>query len=183
MSITYLPYQPGYELSAYRGKDRSFPLGSTVPKRYVFTHPEYDNHAIVHPDLQLCCRHELRFMLHQNIDSMMLPSSDVDEQLFYGDTILKMAQALTPEGVRVEVPMRHLLRRSETGWSFHALVFLIVYVGENVPMTRLLADSIREQLEEAVITKLGYDLAKKARPASRPFPYRLLENLIQEWSS
>ncbi len=120
-------------------------------------------------------------MLSQNVDTMMLPASELDEKLFYGDTILEIAQKIVPEGIRVEVPLRHLLARSETGWSFHALVFLVVYVGERVPMKHDVADGLRLRLEEEVLNKLGYDLAKKGRPPSRPFPYPIAANLVKTW--
>jgi hypothetical protein len=168
-----------YDLSAYRGGDKPFHVGAR-PERYIFTLP---NGKPIERNLQLCYRHELRIMLEPEcLDS----SPYTPDELLNDDSIvLKLARAVAPEGVYVDIPKRTRINPTPGKNTEHVplLVYLLVYGGEAIPLKRMDADFIRHRLEDAVKALLGFPVAKPGRLVSKPFPYPLLEKLIREYRS
>ena len=97
-----------------------------------------------------------------------------------GDIVLEFVRDLVPSSIRVEVPIRNVLSSSETGGCPEMIVFLIVYCGEKRPLTRVLADSYRDKLEFEIAKYLRLRENRKGRLVSRPFPYPLLQQLIDK---
>ncbi|CAB9519714.1 Domain of unknown function (DUF2431) [Seminavis robusta] len=172
------PFVPTYDVSSYRGADKKFHLG-VKPERYIFTFP---NGRPIDRDLQICYRHELRIML----DPACLDASPYPKDALLNDDsiVLDIARSVAPEGVHVEIPIRTQITPTPGKNTAHCplLVFLLVYGGDSIPLQRMEADSIRERLEEAVKTRLGFPLAKPGRLVSKPFPYVLLRKLVRDYS-
>jgi hypothetical protein len=163
-------------VSSYRGRDKLFHVGDN-PERYIFTflpHP-----TPIDRNLQLCYRHEIRIQL----DPKHRKTSPYSEkELLSSDIVLELARQVAPEGVSVQIPARAKVTPKPGKHTTHhsLLVFLMVYGGEQRPLTRSDADQIRARLEEITIQKLGFPLAKRGRMVSKPFPYPALENLVRE---
>ena len=77
------------------------------------------------------------------------------------------------------VPMHDIIERQSSGKS-DLLVFLMVYSGASIPLTRAVADKIRANLEDSMSTELGFDVAKRNRMVSKAFPFPLLDYLMAE---
>ena len=184
-----------YDLSSHRGADRAFSVGTNEPLTYVFGFP-CDSGAIDR-HLQVACRHELRLELpldlskdHDNNNKDDEKESACNnhypystEELINGNLIPEMVQQVVAQfpGIRAETPLRDLITTARSGRPL--LVFLIVYAGEAKPLTRSEADRIRETLEQTAMDALGLNIAKKDRMVSKPFPYPLLNTLIEEYST
>lgn len=169
-------YSPDYGLSSHRGMDRPFWIGNS-PQMYTFQFP--NGNSI--PELnQISCRHELRVMLHP--DNLARSSKSFDE-IVHGDAVLEEGIYHVPDGIRFEVRSRALLVPDvDNNHHVPLAIFLLNYSGERVPLTRQRADSIRERIEESIVTKWGLKVAKGSRLVSRPYPYSLLPSLIKEYN-
>lgn len=169
------PYEPDYGLSSHRGVDRPFFIGDN-PQRYTF---KFSNGEVVDEELQLSCRHELRVMLHPD---KLEKSSKTFEEIVNGDAVLEIGKEFIPEGIRFEIPARHLLTPYELkGTHVPLAVFLLNYSGERIPLRRHDADAIRDSIEKEITRQWGLDIAKAGRLVSRPYPYPLLSRLIKEY--
>lgn len=169
------PYQPTYGLSSHRGVDRPFFLGKN-PQKYYFRFPNGD---AVSEEVQLSCRHELRIMLHQEkLATCPVPFHEIVN----GEAVFMLGQEFIPDGVRFEIPARHLLTPYEALDQHVPLaVFLLNYSGERIPLTRSDADQIRDVIEKEITRQWGLEIAKGGRLVSRPYPYPLLSSLIKEY--
>lgn len=105
------------------------------------------------------------------------------QTLLDGDVVLDLARKVAPKGVHVAVPARAEVVPQQPGKSTAGsplLVFLVVYGGEHIPLTRSVANKIRADLEEATKRKLGFPLAKEGRSVSKPFPYSAFTHLLEK---
>jgi len=165
--------QPVYDLSSHRGVDRPFRIGSS-PELHRFTFP---NGKPVDQSLQLCCRHELHLVMPKD-------SSDGNfsrKGLVDGDEVLQFVRNLVPSSIRVEVPIRQVLPSSETDVGGQEMVvFLIIYCGERKQLTRSEADAYRDKLETEISKHMQLRDNRRGRLVSRPFPYPLLQELIDK---
>lgn len=170
--------QEDYDVSSYRGADKSFYVG-TKPDKYIFAFPNENIQLERH--LQLCYRHELRIVLD---DEVLEKSQHSASALLDSDIILDIARGVVDDGVHVDVPMRARIdpKPGKNTDHFPLLVYLLVYGGERTPLTRINADKIRERLEDAVEAHLGFEVAKRGRLVSNAFPYRALEQLMRDYS-
>lgn len=169
---TFLCIQPAYDLSSHRGVDRPFRIGS--PELYSFALP---NGKPVDPSIQLCCRHELHLVM-PDIDHNS-DGSFSREGIVNGNDVVEFARKIVPSGIRVEVPIRQVLSSSETNGGPEMIVFLIVYCGESIELTRSMADVYREKLETEISTHLELRENRRGRLVSRPFSYSMLPELIE----
>lgn len=161
-----------YDLSSHRGVDRAFSIGN-APRQYIFTLPDGDN--VVDPAFQVACRHELRIRLREED---IAACQWTRQELVEGDAILHAAQELVKgTGIRASVPMRDIVTASRDDYPL--LVFLLVYSGESQPLTRALADTIRAEVE-FMVTGECLQVAKANKMVSKPFPYPILDALIEE---
>ena len=164
------PFRPTYSLSSHRGVDRPFQIGKD-PKLYKFSFP---NTRKVNQAIQLCCRHELH---------LMLPEDGHDElvkDLLHADFVEKTAKSIVPDGIRVEVPLRRVLTPEESGCKTPVAVFLLLYCGERIPLTRDAADSYRDQLETKMSQIVMLRESRTGRLVSKPFTYSALYKMIEE---
>lgn len=171
------PYDPQYFLSSHRGVDRPFNVGKH-PQKYIFSFP---NGKSVSQDLQLSCRHELRIVL----DPMKLAASQVSfDDIVKGNAVSSFAQDFIPEGIRFEIPAKELFTiHNDDNQSFPLAVFLFNYSGESLPLTRQEADTIRANIEAAIVNRWGLEIAKPGRLVSRPYPRHLLPLLIKDYDT
>lgn len=102
------------------------------------------------------------------------------EGLMEGDQVLEFVRKIVPNSIRVEVPIRQVLTSSETGGGPEMIVLLIVYCGERKELTRAEADSYRDKVETEISQHLELRENRKGRLVSRPFPYPLLQELIDK---
>lgn len=168
-------YTPDYEQSSHRGVDRPW-IKDGAAQQYAFGFPDGNS---VEEALQICCRHELRIMLHPD---KLLTSAVKREDLVAGDAVFRLAQGFIPDGIRIEVVARNLLTPYERqGGHVPLAVFLLNYSGDRMPLTRALADCIRASVEAAVMERWNLDVAKGGRLVSRPYPRQLLSQLIKEY--
>jgi Domain of unknown function (DUF2431) len=167
--------EPVYNLSSHRGVDRPFAVGPN-PLTYVFGWPSNNQHSIA-AQLQISFRHELRILLDPDKLSRL---GQEQEDLIHADVVPNLAREITPDGIRCEVPARRVVVTPKQP-ATPLLIFLVVYSGEQIPLTRSIADGIRASLEVAVILRYGLDVAKQGRLVSKPFPYQLLDTLVEEW--
>jgi hypothetical protein len=143
---------------------------------YVFAKPKYPQS--IPRKFQICCRHELHVVLPPS-DVRVDDSSVTLNDFMEGNAVERIIQEIVPDGVRVEAPMRVLLDSMGSDNSSVA-VYLIVYCGEQNPITRANADGYRAMAEEAVSNHLPLRQNRVGRMVSRPFPYPLLDSLIKE---
>jgi hypothetical protein len=120
------------------------------------------------------------------------------------DLVRDVVQGLTNGGIRCELPVRTVINAKTSPSAAIApsagmvpnasssppprhlpplLVFLVVYIGESMPLTRSLADNLRLQLDQAVVVEqLGLSVPPNCqhRMVSKPFPLHLLQTLLDE---
>lgn len=170
------PFSISYDLSSHRGVDRAF-SASQEPRRYIFGLPNGKRN--IDPSCQMACRHELRLRLDPDVldDSSSCPFSR--ESLIHGDMIPSLVKKVVPDGIHVEIPLRDVVNRRKS--NIPLLIFLVVYSGASIPLTRQSADEIRAKVEEIVGRETGLEIAKAGRMVSKPFPYSLLEGLLGEY--
>jgi hypothetical protein len=166
-------FRVDYDLSSHRGVDRPFSAGQT-PRRFIFGRP---NGNPIESQYQMACRRELRLRLDPAVLSSSNPFSR--ESLVDGDVIPAMVKRLAPPGIRIELPLRGIVNRKQS--DIPLLVFVIVYSGASRPMTRPIADGIRQEVEERVAQETGFEIAKAGRMVSRPFPYFLLDRVLEDY--
>lgn len=126
---------------------------------------------------QLFCRHELH---------VVLPCSTIKEndrnhyshgEILEGNFIEDIIRGVLPVGIRVEVPAYELIETADCNMA----IFLIIYSGETMPITRMDADKYREMAEKEVSKFLTLRANRVGRPVSKPFPYSLLQSFIHEY--
>ena len=168
------PYEPLYQQTSHRGKDRPWIKDGTA-QRYTFTFP---NDKCIDNDLQMSCRHELRIVLPADFET----NSEVSRNdIIDGDAVFQLTKKFVPEGIRMEVVAREVLRPYYFDDEEVTLaIFLLNYSGESMPLTRETADCIRSKLEASVDEQWGFNIAKGGRLVSRPYPTHLLPSLIKE---
>mmetsp|Transcript_13835 Transcript_13835/g.16808 ORF Transcript_13835/g.16808 Transcript_13835/m.16808 type:complete len:420 (-) Transcript_13835:226-1485(-) len=176
-----MSFQPNYNLSSHRGVDRGFKVGSS-PEMYIFCHPNYPD-LIVDRNLQMSCRHELHVVLPDELDDV--DNNDCSSQysisnIVVGNAIEKIVQSIVPEGIRVEVPERCILLKEKTGYEFNMVTYLVVYSGEGVVLRRDQADKYRHAAELEVEKHIILRENRRGRLVSRPFPYYLLQSIIED---
>ena len=181
-------FDADYNLSSHRGRDRPFGLGK-VPKMYVFVRP---GAAAAPPEAQLCCRHELHVVIPEGAEGEICNL----DQILAGDVVQDIVQGAVPEGIRVEVPARQILRvgsgsvtndggrrkdenDDDDVTTVRVAVFLVVYRGERRHVTRDEADRWREAAEEAVDRVVPLRENRRGRLVSKPFPYPALHPEIK----
>jgi len=173
------PYQPVYDLSSHRGMDRAFRIGK-VPKLYVFSKPDSEASVTTRRDLQMCCRHEL----HVNLpaEGLRQGSPYTIDDVVEGSAIKTIAEGVVDRGIRVDVPMRRILKPEEANSEVPVAVFLMSYCGEGTTLTRDQADGYRSALEaEIEENHLPLRSNRAGRLVSKPFPYPLLDNLVYHY--
>jgi hypothetical protein len=168
------PFQPAYDLSSRRGFDHSFSTGD-APLRYVFAHPDGQS---IERNLRIAFRHELRIVLDPETLSTV-SSRFSEEELIHGSVVPELVQRVVPDGVYADVPLRYVVTNRKHS-NTPLLIFLVVYAGERHPLKRSQADTIRAALEKAATEKLGFDITKRDRLVSKPFPLHLLDTLIRK---
>jgi hypothetical protein len=169
------PFEPVYGLSSHRGVDRPFYIGKN-PQKYFFRFP---NGESVPEDIQMSCRHELRIMLHPD---KVEASSVSRDQIITGDALLELGKEFIPEGIRFEIPARHVMSPYWLeGDHVPLAVFLLNYSGESMPLTRSGCDKIRDSIEKEIMRRWGLEIAKAGRLVSRPYPFLLLPKLIKTY--
>ena len=165
------PFEVSYNLSSHRGVDRAFSPGRN-PRRYIF------GWEASPPPYQLACRHELRLRLDpERLCSGACPYT-VDE-MARTDVIPHLVRSCTPHGINATLPLRDTVHRQRS--TTPLLIFLVVYTGVSQPLTRVLADTIRDRVETYIGQVTGLEIAKAGRPVSKVFPYALLESIKQEY--
>jgi len=193
-------YQPMYNLSSHRGKDRGFNIGNQ-PEMYIFGKTK-EPLLKVPKAHQLCTRHELHVMIPNIVDSLYdsesegvttsslspykeqsLSSSQIDSLFNVVDDlpIIKIIQGIVPEGIRVEVPDRKILRQEDTGCIY--VVYFIVYCGEYRALRRSEVDTYRHDLEIEVEKHVALRENRKGKLVSKPFPYSVLDSILKANSS
>jgi Domain of unknown function (DUF2431) len=170
-----------YNLSSHRGVDRPFHVGES-PMTYIFSRPS--SGKVVPVSLQIAYRFELRILL---ISEMLSLAGFTNEHIIYGDTIHTLASAMLPDGIDCLLPMQNVVPVSpllSASQQWPLLVFLVVYTGKQIPLSRNSANNYRIELEDAVEELLGEGIIfrKGDRMVSNPFPYHLLQTLIDERS-
>lgn len=161
-------FYPNYDLSSHRGTDRSFSVGSE-PQLYVFG----CNGTKVKAEFQIAYRHELRLVL----DPEKLACKGITaHDLLNGLLIEKVVQTSVPAGISCKLASKEVIRPVKH--KHPILVSLVVYIGESMGLSRELADDIRAKVEAGAIQVFTLDIAKQGRMVSKPFPYRLLHQII-----
>jgi hypothetical protein len=101
------------------------------------------------------------------------------EDFVHRDAVKQYAQAhVAPNGVKVDVLLLDILTPAKVECTI--VIFLIVYRGASVPMTRCLADTCRDQLETVLRKVVPLRENRLGRLVSRPFPYTALDALLKE---
>ena len=157
-----------YNKSSFRGRDRGFHLGD-LPKLYKFVKPSTSTMVTAPKHLQICYRHELH-IANQSLQCQY--KEDEIKELY------SIISKLIPEGIGLNITLNGIYTRSTTNQQ--VAVFMIVYHGISLPLTRELADECRRRVEEemALLVKLRDN--RKGRLVSKPFPYPLLQTIIED---
>jgi len=200
------PFEPVYNLSSHRGKDRGFKIGK--PKMYIFgkSNGPSTKIDIAH---QLCSRHELHIVLpsespttvvkmdeedrlvsvskpplhiNQPLSPTMMHRGTLLDGIVNGDTVKEIIQDIVPEGIRVEVPDRAILHEEDDDCST-IVIYLIVYCGEYRVLRRSEADNFRRDVEKEMEKYVPLREDRRGRLVSRVFPYFLLDSLIRYGTS
>ncbi len=131
----------------------------------------------------ICFRHELQVVLPKKYDEDVYGkglSRFSSTDLSNGEAICSIIQSVVPMGIRVEVPERKMLLREITGYDFDMIIFLVVYCGESKLLTRDEADGYRHDVECEVSKYIPLRENRLGRLVSRPFPYYLLQSIIDD---
>ncbi len=174
------PFEIEYDLSSHRGVDRPFHVGES-PLTYVFGWPVKGK--AISETFQIAYRFELRILL---VPENLSRAGVTSDQIRYGDIIPNLARELLPDGIGCQLPMRNQIPPADiTDQQWPLVVFLVVYSGEQIPLSRNTANVHRMRLEAAVEERFGHGtlLRKGDRMVSNPFPYHFLSNLVEERST
>lgn len=180
MLMDVVPFSPSYNLSSHRGVDRGFKIGQT-PEMYIFGRPSQHLSPKKKEQL-LCCRHELHIILPDNVNDVYQGETskysilDIKE----GNAIQEIIQSVVPDGIRVEVPERRILRKESIGYDFDMALYLVVYCGETKVLRRDEADKYRHDAECEVEKLVPLRENRRGRLVSKPFPYYLLKSIIKD---
>eukprot|EP00551_Chaetoceros_affinis_P012279 CAMPEP_0203668772 /NCGR_PEP_ID=MMETSP0090-20130426/5322_1 /ASSEMBLY_ACC=CAM_ASM_001088 /TAXON_ID=426623 /ORGANISM="Chaetoceros affinis, Strain CCMP159" /LENGTH=460 /DNA_ID=CAMNT_0050533301 /DNA_START=59 /DNA_END=1441 /DNA_ORIENTATION=- len=179
------PFSPSYNLSSHRGVDRGFKIGK-APEMYVFGKPNSDR-TIKRKELMMCCRHELHIVLPDeytlNMDQKGTNSPYSAREIIDGDAIKDIIESIIPQGIVVDVPERRFLTKDETGYDFDMVIYLVVYCGQSKVLRRDEADEYRHATECEVEKHVPLRENRRGRLVSRPFPYYLLQSIIDDHTS
>ncbi len=176
------PFQAMYNLSSHRVVDRGFKLGAET-KMFIFGKPSRNAMKGIEKKYQLCCKQELHVVLPEDyILDAQSDSYTTDSSVSYslkhildGDAIQSIIQGVVPDGIRVEVPSRNLIKKERTGYERDMVLFDIVYCGERAVIRRDEVDGYRDLAEIEVEKYIPLRENRRGRRVSRPFPYYLLE--------
>lgn len=177
------PFEALYNLSSHRGVDRGFKIGSE-PKMFIFRKA---GKTSIPERNQLCCRHELHILLpgdeEANDELHTREQTYSIDDIISGDAVQQIVQSVIPDGIRVQVPVRSILQKDDTGYETAMAVFTIVYCGESRAMKRESADNYRQQVEIEVEKHVALRENRKGRLISKPFPHYLLDSILKENSA
>lgn len=150
--------------------------------QYVFAKPN-DQVQAKQREQMLCCRHELHVVLPENYDETNTQTQYSLKDFTDGNAIHEIIKKITPDGIYVEVPERRILMKDETGYDFDMALFLVVYCGESKVLKRDQADGFRHDAECAIEQYIPLRENRRGRLVSRPFPYYLLQSIINDHTS
>lgn len=175
--------KPSYNLSSHRGVDRGFKIGK-IPEMYIFAKPN-QIYPVRRIDQMMCCRHELHIVLPENFDHLDRHGKSQYSTIDFteGDALLEIIKTVIPTGIRIEIPERRILTKETTGYAFDLIVYLVVYGGESRLLSRDEADSYRHHVEIEVCKYIPLRENRTGRLVSRPFPYYLLQSIIDDHNS
>jgi hypothetical protein len=137
----------------------------------------------------MCSRHELHVVLPDDEDdppSLTSSSSSSSSSQYSikditeGNAIEEIVKSVVPEGIKVEIPERKILKKEDSGYELNMAIYLIVYGGESAVLTRDEADSYRHAVECEVEKHIPLRENRRGRLVSRPFPYHLLRSIIDD---
>jgi Domain of unknown function (DUF2431) len=171
------PFTMDYTVSSHRGVDRPFIVGES-PLLYVFGWPREGRS--ISEQLQVAYRFELRLLMAPD---KLLHDGISDEQIKCGEIIPNLVGESLPTGIAYQLPMRDLIYPSDiANQQWPLLVFLVVYSGQQIPLSRECADLHRKRLQDYVDERLGKGIVyrKGDRMISNPFPYHLLSSLVDQ---
>uniref|UniRef100_A0A7R9ZMG5 25S rRNA (uridine-N(3))-methyltransferase BMT5-like domain-containing protein n=1 Tax=Craspedostauros australis TaxID=1486917 RepID=A0A7R9ZMG5_9STRA len=148
-------YRPTHHLSSHRGRDRGFRVGDDAC-RYLLSRTAPSN-----GDLQLCCRHQL---------AMKVSATVVDRHLA---ELLQDNELVVNEDLEVMEYKAPTLVEASTlkNCSLNVYVLHVLMVGKKAPLSRPIADGVREHLEDGVRQKWGLQVAKGGRMVGQLVPY------------
>lgn len=187
---TVEPFDMKYNLSSHRGVDRGFSIGNN-PKLYIFGKP---CDMPIERKYQQCCQHELHILLppppppESNSTNYLMDRSGSETNYTYmdfvkGNAILDILKRIVPHGIVVEVPTRNIIKNERnSGLDVDTAVYLIVYCGEKLPLNRTVADHYRCMAELEIEKYVKLRENRRGRLISRPFPYFLLNSIIESYS-
>lgn len=137
---------------------------------------------LVKKEQMLCCRHELHIVLPESLDGQV--DNEIAEysilDITEGTAIQEIIESIVPKGIRVEIPERRILMKDRTGYDSNMALYLIVYCAEGKALQRHEADAYREEVEIAVEKHIPLRENRRGRLVSRPFPYYLLQSIIDD---
>ena len=131
----------------------------------------------------MCCRHELHIVLPKDLTMHMSTANTSPytmRDIIEGNAIKEIIQTILPQGIMVDVPERIYLTKDDTGYEFDMVTYLIVYCGESKVLRREEADGYRNATECEVEKYVPLRENRRGRLVSRPFPYYLLQSIIDE---
>jgi hypothetical protein len=100
-----------------------------------------------------------------------------------GNTILNIIRSVIPNGISVDIPVRKIWPKEETGHPSDIAVFLVVYCGRDIPMKRADGNEYRRIVEEKISQVFTLRENRKGRLVSKPFPSTLLDYILKVHSS
>jgi len=130
---------------------------------------------------QLFCRHELHIRLPSSITKLNDSNSYTENDVLKGDLIRKSIRDILPDGIALHIPAYSVIEVEEYGTPCKLAVFLIVYGGERIPMTRANGDKYREMTETALSNIFTLRSNRVGRPVSKPFPFPLLNSFLRDY--
>jgi hypothetical protein len=154
-----LPYQPAYNLSAYKFQDRPF-YAEKKASMHLFTKSQ-DRQCKAPEDTQMFSYFTLFMALPvpANIAATTLVQSDQlwrNEQILDDQFVLAMIKDKVPDGIRIRIKPWRILRQKNQDDEYHragewkVMEYQVVLFGESIPITLKDTESYKKAIEDEI---------------------------------
>jgi hypothetical protein len=163
-----LDSKPSYELSSYRGEDRTFFIRGE-PQLYVFAAPEaFDCRAQL--DVQLFCHFNVYLHYDDKDDATLSSEEEMQCRLH------EHVQEQLPHGWRGQVFFVRVMKGKSGGWI---VVYKVCIFGETMPIYQVKADRYRTLVQDSMVADKLPLLLRRHWAISNAYPSNVLPSILE----
>jgi hypothetical protein len=165
------PFEPTYQLSSYRGEDRTFDIRGE-PQLYLFANTlgGSDSNSRAHEDVQLFCHFNI--YLHYKDKE----EADVCSGIETCNRLQNHVSGQLPHGWRGQVSFVKQMTSNDGGCI---VVYKICFFGEFMPLIQSKADEYRILVQDSMVADNLPLLLRPKWTISNAYPSSLLSSILQ----